>query len=186
MGCRCSRGCVLPRHASCSVVVGQDHAEVVGGGVFGAAAQLVDLAVVEDGAVFVVGFAGLTGVDVGVVVFAAAGHRDVSPSAGSGFAQDGVAGVGGDALPGSHGGGITKTDMLAQVVVVEHDAGLIGGAFGGKAVGGGVNPGHPPPVAVADRVDLLAAPVYRPGVHTDAGVIVAADDQISHPHTLVT
>jgi hypothetical protein len=51
-------------HGAGSVVVGQDHAEVVGGGVFGAAAQLVDVAVVEHVAVFVVGFAGLTGVRV--------------------------------------------------------------------------------------------------------------------------
>ena len=44
----------------------------------------------------------------------APGHGDVGQCAGGGFAQDGVAGVGGDALGGVHGDGVAVGDVLAE------------------------------------------------------------------------
>ncbi|HYB37843.1 MAG TPA: hypothetical protein VEF72_20300 [Mycobacterium sp.] len=59
------------------LIVGQDHPEVVGGEVFGAAAQHVHVVAGDRAGVFVVGFAAKSGVDVGVVAVTAAAHADV-------------------------------------------------------------------------------------------------------------
>src|SRR5271168_2208354 len=117
-------------HGDRAVVGGQDHPQGVGGGVFVAPAHLVHLGGVEQVAVLVVGFTGRSAVDVDVVAFATARHRDVC---------HGAAGcVGGDALGGVHGGGIAQGDVLAHVVVFEDGAGLVGEPFGGDASGGGI------------------------------------------------
>jgi hypothetical protein len=76
-----------------------------------------------------------------VVVVAATRHCDVCHGAAGCFADHRVAGVGGDALGGVHGGGITQGDVVAHVVVVEDGAGLIGEPFGGDASGGGIQAG---------------------------------------------
>jgi len=58
-------------------------------------------------------------------------------------------------LGGVHGGGITQGDVVADVVVVEDGAGLVGEPFGGDASGGGIQAGYPPPVSVTDLADVL-------------------------------
>src|SRR6185312_13120599 len=85
------------------VVVGQDHAEVVLGGVLVAAAQLVDFGSGDGPGVIVVGFAAETLIDVGVVAFTPAGHRHVGHRSGSALTQDGVRAIRGDTLLGVHG-----------------------------------------------------------------------------------
>src|SRR6185312_1632816 len=136
-------------HGGGSVVVGQDGAESGCGTVFVPAAQLVDLWRGDGCGVVVVGFVVELVVEVGVVGVAAAGHGDVGHGAGSSFSEDGVAGVGGDALGGVHGGGITQSDVLGEVVAVEDGAGTVGEAFCGKPIGGGVDARDAPAVAVA-------------------------------------
>jgi hypothetical protein len=61
--------------------------------------------------------------------------------------------------------GLAEGDVLAQIVALEHDSGVVGGAFGSDPVAFGVDGRDPPVVAVADLVDLPATPVARPG-HT--------------------
>ncbi|CPY27236.1 Uncharacterised protein [Mycobacteroides abscessus] len=65
------------------------------------------------GAVFVVGFAAESGVEVGVVGLAAAAEPDVGLGAGGVFTEHGVGGVDGDTLGSVDGDGISKVDMLA-------------------------------------------------------------------------
>jgi hypothetical protein len=60
-------------HGVGPVIVGQDHPEAVGSGVFGAAPQLMHVCAGDRGGVFVVGFAAEVGVDVGVVGVAGRG-----------------------------------------------------------------------------------------------------------------
>jgi hypothetical protein len=71
----------------------------------------------------VVGFASDGLVDERLIGVSAAGQGDVGHCAGSTFAEDCVAVVGGDALGGVHGRGVAQGDVLAQVVTVENDAG---------------------------------------------------------------
>ena len=96
-----------------------------------------------------------------------------------------MAGVGGDALGGVHGGGIAQGDVVAHVVVVEDGAGVVGEAFGGDASGGGIEAGHPPPVAVTDLADVLTALAARAGSHINGGVVAAADDDVALADFLV-
>ena len=85
-------------HGAGAVVVGgQDGVQRVGGGVFGAA---VDLVVACVGAVVVlVGFVGDSRVDGEVVFVAAAGHADVGHGAAGAIGQDGPADPGVVASP---------------------------------------------------------------------------------------
>ena len=76
--------------------------------------------------------------------------------------------------------------MLTQIITFEHHPRFVGGALGGKAVGGGVDRGHPPAVAVADLVDALAAAVPRAWAQLDGDVFAAAHDQIADPDLLIT
>ena len=115
-------------------------------------------------------------VEVGGVGVAAAGHRDVEQCAAGVFAEDGVAGVGGDALGGVHGDRVAEADVLAQVVAFEDDAGAVVEAFGGNAIGLRVDAGHPPPVPVAHRRHRLSLSVAWWTL--DGGVVAAADDQV--------
>ena len=63
-------------HGAGAVVVGQDHSEVVGGAVFGAAAHLVDACV--GAVVMLVGFVGDGRINRQVVFVAAPSHADIS------------------------------------------------------------------------------------------------------------
>ena len=80
-------------------------------------------------------------VEVGGVGVAATGHGDVEHRAGGVLAEHGVGGVGGDALGGVHGDGVAVGDVLANVVAVEDDAGVVVEASGGEAVVVGVDGG---------------------------------------------
>jgi hypothetical protein len=117
-----------------SFVVGDDAAEVLCCRVFAAAKQLVQLADIDEIAVAVVGFCVVAGVDVGKVGVAASGQRDIRHGAGRAVGEDGVGVVGGDALGGVHGDGVAQFDVLAQVVVVEDGAGVVGEPFGGHPI----------------------------------------------------
>ena len=75
-------------HGVGPVIVGQDHPEAVGSGVFGAAPQLMHVCAGDRGGVFVVGFAAEVGVDVGVVGVAAAAHGHVGEGPAGGFGDD--------------------------------------------------------------------------------------------------
>src|SRR5271156_4190561 len=92
-------------HGDRAVVGGQDHPQVVGGGVFVAPAHLVHLGGVEQVAVLVVGFTGRSAVDVDVVAFAPARLRAVVRGAAVFSAEDGGGGGGGAAWGGVPGGG---------------------------------------------------------------------------------
>jgi hypothetical protein len=90
------------------VVVGDDAADELGGVAAGAAAH--DMQTVGLG-MFVLAFAGEPLVQVGGVVFAAAGHRDIQQRAGGVLAEHGVGGVGGGALGGVHGDRVAVGDV---------------------------------------------------------------------------
>ncbi len=75
--------------------------------------------------------------------------------------------------------------MLAPVVAVEDGAGAVGEPLGGDLPGVGVNPGDPPAVAVADLVDAVPAPVIGSGCDLDAGVVVAAEDDVAGAHLVI-
>ncbi len=121
---RAATVCMVRARSSLAV---SDGVQGVGGGVFAAAAHLVDVCV---GAVVVlVGFVGDGRVDGEVVFVAAAGHADVGHGAAGAIGHDGpahsrVGGVAdGHALGGSHGAGVAEGDVLAQVVAFEDHAG---------------------------------------------------------------
>jgi hypothetical protein len=104
---------------------------------------------------FVVGFAAEVGVDVGVVGVAAVAQGHVGRCAAGGFADDGLRGVGADALRGVHGDGIAEADMLTQVIVFEDDAGVVGEPFGGDAVGLWSMPATPPAIPCAHLLGMI-------------------------------
>jgi hypothetical protein len=167
-----------------SVVVGGDAAKVLGCCVFGAVPQLVDLAFGKRVTVAVLGFCAVAGVDVGVVGLAAAGHGDVGHRPAGAFADDGVGGVGGDALGRMHRNCVAQGDVLGEVVGVEDDAGVVGKALSGNPIRVWVDGGDAPAVAVADLISRIRLPTGRPGVHGDGGVIVPADDEIPYSNLL--
>ena len=84
-----------------------------------------------------------------------------------------------------HGHRVAEGDVLAQVVAVEDDARFVGEPFGGHPIGLLVDAGHAPPVAVTYLVDGLADGVLGPGVHGDADVVFAADDDVADGDALV-
>ena len=85
-----------------------------------------------------------------------------------------------------HGHRVAQGDVLAQVVAVEDDARFVGEPLGGDAVGLFVDAGHPPPVAVAHLVDRRSEGMVGPGVHGDADVVFAADDDVADGDVLIT
>jgi hypothetical protein len=101
------------------------------------ATQLVD-ACVSAGLVLV-GFVGDSRIDGEVVFVAAAGHTDLGHGAAGTIAEDGPAdsrggGVAdGHALGGVHGADVAQGDVLAQVVALKDDPGLIDEPLGGDA-----------------------------------------------------
>ena len=125
-------------------------------------------------AVFVVATSAF--VEVGGVGVAAAGHGDVEQCAAGVFAEHGVAGVGGDTLSGVHGHRVAEADVLAEVVVVEDDAGPVVETLGSKAIRLGVDRGDAPAVAVAHRRQRLG--IGAGLVEVEGGVVAAADDQV--------
>ena len=92
----------------------------------------------------------------------------------------------GHALGGVHGGGVAQGEVLAAVVALEDDPGAVGEPFGGDLPGVGVDPGDPPAVAVADLVDAVSAPMLGSGCDLDAGVVVAAQDDVTDAHLVIT
>ena len=173
------------------VLVGQNDAEVVCGGVFVATPYLVDFGAGGDADVLVVGFTGDRLVDERVVFVFAAGHADVGHGAGCFVAEHGEAGTAcgdvadGDALGGMQCGGVTQGDVPAQIVAFEDDAGGFGEPPGGTAVGG-IDADHAPAVAVADLVDPVATAVLCARFDSQRRVVVAADDDVAGVHVLVT
>ena len=121
-------------------------------------------------------------VEVGVVGFAAAGHRHVKRCAGGVFAQHDVAGVSGHALGGVHRDGVPVGDVLAHVVAVEGRAGPVTEPASRDAVAVGVDGGHPPTVSIAHRIgDRQVALGF---VDAHGGIVAPADDQIPHGDAL--
>jgi hypothetical protein len=58
-----------------------------------------------------------------------------------------------------HGNGVAQTNVLAQVLILEDGAGPVIETLGGDAISGRVDDGHPPSVAVADRIRLAGTAV---------------------------
>src|ERR1700726_461480 len=117
-------------HGARAVVVTQDRPEHIGGGVFVAAPQPVDLRTCDRSGVFVIGLAVQAPIYVGMVVLAAPGHRHIQHGAGGALTDDRMAAVGRDTLGRVHRGGVAQGDVLAQILALEHHPRLVGGAFG--------------------------------------------------------
>jgi hypothetical protein len=104
--------------------------------------------------VAVFAFAGSSLVEVGGVGVAPTGDRDIEQIAGGALAEHGVAGVGGSAFGRMHGGGVTQSDVFEQIFIVEDGAGPVAKTLGDDAIGGCVDRGNPPSVAVANGIHL--------------------------------
>src|SRR6478609_1555381 len=144
----------------------------------------MELAACDWISVIVVDLCAVSGVDVGLVGVAAAGQCDVGHGAAGSFSDDGVGGVGGDALGGVHGDRVPQRDVLAQIVVVEDDAGVVGESFGRNAIRSGVDGGDAPAVAVADLIHHVTTAVAGARLNGDGGIIASADDEIPDPELL--
>src|SRR5262245_31744728 len=84
-----------------------------------------------------------------------------------------------------HGRRIAECDAAGEVPAFEHGAGAVGEAFGGNAVGVGVDRGDAPPVAVTYLVDLVAARVWR-GPHVNSDVVASAHDDVTDADRLIS
>ena len=84
-----------------------------------------------------------------------------------------------------HGGGVAQGDVLAQVVAVEDDAGLIGEPLGGDPAASASTPDHAPAVAVAHLIDPITSAVVGAGRDGDGGVVAAAQDEIADADLLI-
>jgi hypothetical protein len=176
-------------HGAGAVVVGQDHSEVVGGAVFGAAVHLVDACV--GAVVMLVGLVGEGRINRQVVFVAAPSHADISHGTTRTIGQNRPAeavlagAANGHALGGSHGAGVAQGDVLAQVVAVEDDAGGVGEPLGGDPAPLGVDADYAPAVAVAHLVNPITSAVLCAGVDGQGGVVVAAQDEIARADRLL-
>jgi hypothetical protein len=83
------------------------------------------------------------------------------------------------------GGGVAESDVLAQIVAFEEDAGLIGEPLGGDPSLLGVDADHAPAVTVADLVDPMTTAVGCAGFDGHCGIVVAAQHEITRTDLLI-
>jgi Acetyl-coenzyme A synthetase N-terminus len=72
--------------------------------------------------------------------------------------------------------------VVAEIVLLEDGAAVLGDPFGRKPIRVWVNRGYPPAVAVADLIDAVTG---LTGVHVDGDVVASAHDDVADPDLLI-